>query len=132
MEKGNSMSKEGKNKSDNSEGSKSKSKWGYKKIGALWQKTSQNGKKMLTGVLDIDGKEIRVVCFKNTDKEKETSPDVLIYIDDYKPEPKNKNKDNDFFDEDSSETKVKSKTKDSAENTSEDHSGENQNPETDF
>lgn len=49
-----------------------------KKIGALWLKTSQDGKKFMSGVLEGLGGDIQIVVFKNDKKEKENQPDYNI------------------------------------------------------
>ena len=49
------------------------------KIGSLWKKESKKGKKFLTGVITVDGKEIRVVGFINTNKRNDKAPDVELY-----------------------------------------------------
>ena len=50
------------------------------KIGALWIKESIKGN-FLSGNIEIDGKKIPIVCFKNTlKKEGEKTPDYNILI----------------------------------------------------
>ena len=50
------------------------------KIGALWIKTSVKGE-FLSGNIEVDGKKIPIVCFKNTlKKEGEKTPDYNILI----------------------------------------------------
>ena len=50
------------------------------KIGALWIKASTRGD-FLSGNIEIDGKKIPIVCFKNTlKKEGEKTPDYNILI----------------------------------------------------
>jgi len=51
-----------------------------KSIGALWEKTSGRGANFLTGEVEIDGKKIKLVCFKNGYKEQEKHPDWRIYL----------------------------------------------------
>lgn len=50
-----------------------------KKIGALWAKTSKEGKKYMSGTLEDLSGDIQIVIFKNDRKEKENYPDFLIY-----------------------------------------------------
>jgi len=60
------------------------------KIGALWIKTSVKGD-FLSGNIEIDGKKIPIVCFKNTlKKEGENTPDYNILIS----KPREEKKDN--------------------------------------
>ena len=50
------------------------------KIGALWIKTSTKGE-FLSGNIEVDGKKIAIVCFRNTlKKEGEKTPDYNILI----------------------------------------------------
>ena len=50
------------------------------KVGALWIKTSVKGD-FLSGNIEVDGKKIPIVCFKNTlKKEGEKTPDYNILI----------------------------------------------------
>ena len=48
-------------------------------IGALWQKQSASGNEFMSGSIEIDGKQIRIVCFANN-KRKENQPDWKILI----------------------------------------------------
>lgn len=51
-----------------------------KKIGALWKKTTQDGKTYLSGVLsDLRG-DINIAVFKNDRKEKDNQPDYNIVL----------------------------------------------------
>lgn len=51
-----------------------------RKIGALWLKETQDGKKYMSGVLnDISG-DISIAIFKNDRKEKENHPDYSIVL----------------------------------------------------
>lgn len=47
-------------------------------IGAMWKKDGKNGP-FLTGSLEIDGKKISFIAFKNSYKEKDNHPDFKIY-----------------------------------------------------
>ena len=49
------------------------------KVGSLWKKVSKGGKKFLTGTITVDGKDIRVVGFINTNKTNERAPDIQLY-----------------------------------------------------
>ena len=50
------------------------------KIGALWIKASVKGD-FLSGNIEVDGKKIAIVCFRNTlKKEGEKTPDYNILI----------------------------------------------------
>jgi len=46
-------------------------------LGALWIKQSANGPYM-SGNIEIDGKKINIVCFKNKYKEEDRHPDWQI------------------------------------------------------
>ena len=48
------------------------------KLGALWK--NKNGKKVLTGNVEIDGKKTKIVIFPNGHKEEEKHPDYIIYL----------------------------------------------------
>jgi len=61
----------------------------FKSIGALWAKTSKDGKKYMSGILEDLSGDIRIVIFKNDRKEKENYPDYLIYrSEEYQAKPK--------------------------------------------
>ena len=45
-----------------------------KKIGALWKKTTQTGKTLLTGNVEINGEKIKMAVFENTYKQEEYQP----------------------------------------------------------
>lgn len=49
-----------------------------KSIGALWKKQGNKGEYM-TGNIEIDGGEFKIVVFANGFKDKETQPDYRIY-----------------------------------------------------
>jgi uncharacterized protein (DUF736 family) len=46
-------------------------------IGALWSRSSPRGE-YLSGTLKIDGREIKVVCFRNDRKSSDKAPDWRI------------------------------------------------------
>jgi hypothetical protein len=50
------------------------------KIGALWENTTGKGQKYLSGQIEIDGKKIRIVAFKNGYKKEDKHPDWNIMI----------------------------------------------------
>lgn len=67
--------------------------------GALWRYTSQTGKKMMQGEIELDGKKVRVIGFfklPKTDPEgnvipadpnvPDNRPDVKIYLSNEKPQ----------------------------------------------
>ena len=57
-----------------------------KAIGALWEKQLPDGRKLLSGEIEIDGKKTRIVLWSNTFKKPgERSPDVRIFVDTYEP-----------------------------------------------
>ena len=60
----------------------------WKKLGAFWKKQSKSGKKFLAGEIEIDGVKTKITCWPNQKGENEKRPDYVIYLDDYKPEPK--------------------------------------------
>src|SRR5215471_5266161 len=53
-------------------------KGGLLKIGALWIGEGRNGK-FMSGRLDINGEEIRILVFKNSYKEERKHPDYVVY-----------------------------------------------------
>lgn len=49
-------------------------------IGALWIHDKQDGSKYLSGNIDVDGRKVEIVIFKNTfKKEGEKTPDYRIF-----------------------------------------------------
>ena len=50
-----------------------------KNMGALWSKTSDKGKKYMSGIIEIDGVKHQVVVFKNDHKTADNHPDYKIY-----------------------------------------------------
>lgn len=51
-----------------------------RKIGDLWIKTSKDGKKYMSGVLEDLSGDIRIAVFKNDRKEKDSHPDYQILL----------------------------------------------------
>lgn len=53
-------------------------------IGALWHKTSERtGNRYYTGDIDLPGGgKIKIIAFDNDRKEKDTQPDIRIYLND--------------------------------------------------
>ncbi len=50
------------------------------RIGALWLGETRNGKRMMSGRIELtENQEIRVLVFKNDYKETESQPDYVIY-----------------------------------------------------
>ena len=39
------------------------------KIGALWEKESRKGQSFMSGEIEVNGRKVKIVCFKNTHKE---------------------------------------------------------------
>lgn len=57
-----------------------------KSIGALWKNTNEKGE-FYSGTLDNeDGTKTKIIIFKNGYKDKDTSPDYLIYKSNIKQE----------------------------------------------
>ena len=51
------------------------------KIGALWSKTSKDGKtKYMSGVIEIDGMKYKIAVFVNGKKQEEKHPDFNIVL----------------------------------------------------
>ena len=61
------------------ENTNNKSEWSEREIGALWKRESPN-QKYLTGKLKVDGVEKNVVIFSNKNKQKDTHPDIRVYL----------------------------------------------------
>ena len=51
-------------------------------IGALWIK-QVNGKQLLSGSVEIDGKTVKISCWANDYKKEDKHPDYKIYLDTY-------------------------------------------------
>jgi len=72
-----------------------KNAWEEKELGCLWRREKASTKeKYLTGVLSADklrkllagsGEDIQLVCFTNKHKNKDTHPDLRIYLSEKKP-----------------------------------------------
>lgn len=54
------------------------------RLGSLWKRESSKGTKYMTGVINLKSlgldKDVQVVCFANSKKEKDTQPDVYMYL----------------------------------------------------
>lgn len=48
-------------------------------LGALWINESKAGNKYMAGQIEVDGKKIKIVVFKNKFKEEEKHPDYRIF-----------------------------------------------------
>lgn len=63
--------------------------WKKKELGCLWRRESSKGEKYLTGVINLKNlgfdKDVQVVCFSNKDKDKDTHPDIRIYVSEKRP-----------------------------------------------
>jgi len=46
-----------------------------RKFGSLWENSSKNGQVFLGGEIIINGKKIKVVCFKRFEKKNDKEPD---------------------------------------------------------
>ncbi len=53
--------------------------WKDREIGALWKREGTN-QKYLTGKINVDGTEKKVVVFSNKHKNKDSHPDFRIYL----------------------------------------------------
>ena len=67
-----------------------------RKIGALWQKKSQEGKVFLSGVLNDLRGDIYIAVFKNDRKESDNQPDYNIVLSE-RQEQKPKQENDEFF-----------------------------------
>jgi len=56
------------------------------KIGALWTKKTRNGGEFYAGMIELDGKQTRIVVWPTREKKSEKSPDYTINLDTWKPE----------------------------------------------
>jgi len=68
-----------------------------RKIGALWLKEGKSGK-FLSGMVEIDGKKINLMVFRNTRKQEDRHPDYTINITE-DDEPVRTRTDNSFEDD---------------------------------
>ena len=60
-----------------------------KKIGALWEKETARGTKLLSGVVEINGAKTRIAVFPNSFKDEGSrQPDFVIYEDTYNAAPR--------------------------------------------
>lgn len=57
-----------------------------KRIGGLWQKIGQKGQ-YFSGALEIEGKKVVFLVFRNTKKDQYKQPDWTIMVDDGQPKP---------------------------------------------
>jgi len=48
------------------------------KIGALWLKEDKNGKKYMSGEIELNGEKVNILIFKNKYKKKDSHPDYII------------------------------------------------------
>ncbi len=60
-----------------------------KKIGALWEKETARGTKLLTGTVEILGAKTRIAVFSNSYKDEGSKqPDYVIYEDTFQAKPR--------------------------------------------
>lgn len=59
-----------------------------KDAGALWLKTSKQGNKFMSGVVEIGGVKTDIVVFKNNYKKQENHPDYRIYLSEKREQKK--------------------------------------------
>lgn len=65
--------------------------WKQKELGVFWKRTKQNSKETyLTGTINLKAlgfdKDVAVVVFSNKSKQKDTHPDLRMYISEKKGE----------------------------------------------
>ena len=59
-----------------------------RKIGALWVRESQDGRKFMSGLIETLNGDVQIAVFKNDKKEKENHPDYNIVLSEKsKPAP---------------------------------------------
>jgi uncharacterized protein (DUF736 family) len=59
-----------------------------RKIGALWVRESQDGRKFMSGLIETLNGDVQIAVFKNDKKEKENQPDYNIVLSEkLKPAP---------------------------------------------
>lgn len=51
-----------------------------RKIGALWVRETQDGKKFMSGLIETLNGDVQIAVFKNDKKEKENQPDYNIVL----------------------------------------------------
>jgi uncharacterized protein (DUF736 family) len=51
-----------------------------RKIGALWIRETQEGKKFMSGLIETLNGDVHIAVFKNDKKEKENQPDYNIVL----------------------------------------------------
>ncbi|MBI2046506.1 MAG: DUF736 family protein [Parcubacteria group bacterium] len=51
-----------------------------RKIGALWVRETQEGKKFMSGLIETLNGDVQIAVFKNDKKEKENQPDYNIVL----------------------------------------------------
>jgi uncharacterized protein (DUF736 family) len=49
------------------------------KLGAMWKRLNKNKEPYLTGVIEVKGKKINIIVFKNGYKNTDNHPDYIIY-----------------------------------------------------
>ncbi len=58
-----------------------------KSIGGIWKKTTKKGDIMLSMRVEIDGKQVELIAFKNGFKKEDKHPDFQIYMSEpFKPQ----------------------------------------------
>jgi len=57
-----------------------------RKIGALWVRESQDGRKFMSGLIETLNGDVQIAVFKNDKKEKENQPDYNIVLSE-RPKP---------------------------------------------
>jgi uncharacterized radical SAM superfamily protein len=53
------------------------SEWSENVVGAFWKKGDEN--KYLSGYVEIDGKKVPIIVFRNKFKKEKKQPDFVIY-----------------------------------------------------
>ncbi len=69
------------NNNNSSNSSNAKNDWKDREVGALWKKTSNAGQNFYSGKVKVNGVEIKIVGFANSDKKADNQPDVRLYIE---------------------------------------------------
>lgn len=70
-----------------------KNNWDERELGCLWRREKPSTKeKYLTGVINLKplgfDKDVQVIVFTNKNKQKDTHPDLRVYISEKKPAAK--------------------------------------------